>query len=86
MEDLTRPGAHSLYDRYIGYIDSHLNVANRYTSIKMPITLRRTLVKIGGSLRLTIPGEIARLLAAKEGDEIEFATTNGDVIIRRAKK
>jgi AbrB family looped-hinge helix DNA binding protein len=52
----------------------------------MPITLRRTLVKIGGSLRLTIPGEIARLLAAKEGDEIEFATTNGDVIIRRAKK
>jgi len=49
----------------------------------MPITLRRTLVKIGGSLRLTIPPEIAQLLGVREGDGIEFASTNGDVIIRK---
>jgi len=51
----------------------------------MPITLKRTLVKIGGSLRLTIPPEIAQLLKAAEGDDIEFSTTNGDVVIRKAR-
>ena len=51
----------------------------------MPITLRRTLVKIGGSLRLTIPPEVAEILAVKEGDEVEFSATNGDVIIKKAK-
>ena len=50
----------------------------------MPITLKRTLVKIGGSLRLTIPPEIAEMLGIKEGDEVEFSTTNGDVIIKKA--
>jgi len=52
----------------------------------LAITLKRTLVKIGGSLRLTIPPEVAELLHAKEGDEIEFSTANGDVVIRRAGK
>jgi AbrB family looped-hinge helix DNA binding protein len=51
----------------------------------MGITLKRTLIKIGGSLRLTIPPEVADLLHAHEGDDIEFSTTNGDVIIRKAK-
>lgn len=51
----------------------------------MAITLKRTLVKIGGSLRLTIPPEVANLLHAGEGDEIEFSTTNGDVIIKKVK-
>jgi len=51
----------------------------------MPITLKRTLVKIGGSLRLTIPPEIAEMLKVAEGDEVEFSATNGDVVIRKAK-
>ncbi|MFC1505722.1 AbrB/MazE/SpoVT family DNA-binding domain-containing protein [Thermoproteota archaeon] len=51
----------------------------------MPITLKRTIVKIGGSLRLTIPPEIAEMLKVEQGDEVEFSTTNGDVIIRKAK-
>ncbi len=51
----------------------------------MPITLRRTLVTIGNSLRLTVPPEVAEILKVKAGDEIEFTTNNGDVIIRRAK-
>lgn len=51
----------------------------------MAITLKRTLVRIGNSLRLTIPPEIADILKAREGDQIEFATTNGDVLIKKAK-
>jgi len=34
---------------------------------------------------LTIPPEIAEMLKVAEGDEVEFSTTNGDVIIRKAK-
>jgi len=51
----------------------------------MPITLRRTVVRIGNSLRLTVPPEIAEILRVKEGDEVEFDKTNGDVIVRKAK-
>jgi len=51
----------------------------------MPITLKRALVKIGGSLRLTIPPEIAETLGVSEGDEVEFAATNGDVVIRKSR-
>jgi antitoxin component of MazEF toxin-antitoxin module len=52
----------------------------------MPITLKRTVVKIGGSLRLTIPPEIAEILKVNAGDQMEFAMTDGDVIVRRAKR
>jgi AbrB family looped-hinge helix DNA binding protein len=52
----------------------------------MAITLKRVVVKIGGSLRLTIPPEIAQILGIDAGDPVEFSTSNGDVIIRRAKK
>ena len=77
----------SLHDRYIHCIDGNINIANRYIQSvnPMPITLKRTLVKIGGSLRLTIPPEIAEMLKLVEGDEVEFSATNGDVIIRKAK-
>jgi len=51
----------------------------------MPIALRRTVVKIGGSLRLTIPPEIADMLKVEAGDEIEFTATNGDIIIRKSR-
>jgi antitoxin component of MazEF toxin-antitoxin module len=48
-------------------------------------TLKRTLVKIGGSLRLTIPPEIAHMLRVHEGDEIEFSTTDGEVVNQKAR-
>jgi len=51
----------------------------------MRITLRRAVVKIGGSYRLTIPPEIMDMLGLKEGDEAEFDTLNGNVVIRKAK-
>jgi antitoxin component of MazEF toxin-antitoxin module len=51
----------------------------------MPITLKRIVVKIGGSLRLTIPPEIAEMLQLNEGDVAEFDMKNGEVVIRKAK-
>ncbi len=51
----------------------------------VPITLKRTVVKIGGSLRLTLPKEIAEMMKVKTGDTVEFLATNGDVVIRKSK-
>ncbi len=51
----------------------------------MPITLKRTLVRIGNSLRLTVPPEVAEILKVKEGDEVEFAADDGNIILRKAK-
>ena len=52
----------------------------------MPIVLKRKIVRIGGSLRLTVPSEIAGILKVREGDAVEFAANNGDIIIRKAKR
>jgi len=52
----------------------------------MPIAFRRRICKIGGSLRLTLPPEIAEDLKVKAGDEVEYTSNNGDIIIRKAKK
>ncbi len=51
----------------------------------MPLGLRRTVVKIGGSLRLTLPPEVADALKVKEGDSVEYIADNGNIIIRRGK-
>jgi AbrB family looped-hinge helix DNA binding protein len=75
------------YTYAISTIAYNISVANRYTQtgIDLPIVLKRVLVKIGGSLRLTIPPEVAEILKATEGDEIEFSTNDGEVIIRKSK-
>jgi len=52
----------------------------------MPITLKRTIVRVGGPLRLTVPPEIAEILKVEAGDEVEFDMTKGEVVIRKAKK
>jgi AbrB family looped-hinge helix DNA binding protein len=52
----------------------------------MGIVLKRKLMRIGNSLRVAIPMEIVELLDLRQGDSIEFASTNGDIIIRKAKK
>jgi putative addiction module antidote len=52
----------------------------------MGIVLRRKLMRIGNSLRVAIPKEIVELLQLKQGDSIEFAATNGDIIIRKSKR
>jgi len=52
----------------------------------MGIVLRRKLMRIGNSLRVAIPREIVELLDLKPGDSIEFGSSNGDIVIRKAKK
>jgi putative addiction module antidote len=49
----------------------------------MPIVLRRRVRRVGNSLGVGLPNEITEILKVKEGDNLEFATTNGDVIIRK---
>ena len=49
----------------------------------MPIVLKRKIVKVGNSLRVTIPTEILETLRLKAGDTLEFAATNGDILIRK---
>jgi AbrB family looped-hinge helix DNA binding protein len=51
----------------------------------MPIVLKRRIVKIGNSLRVTIPTEICELLKLNPKDTLEFTATNGDIIIRKGK-
>jgi putative addiction module antidote len=52
----------------------------------MGIVLKRKLMRIGNSLRVAIPKEIVELLQLRQGDNIEFAATNGDIVIRKSKK
>ena len=89
MEDLSLfIPLHCRYTFAILHIAYNISIANRYTSVgarPLGITIKRTLVKIGGSLRLTIPPEVAERLKVREGDAIEFDSNNGDVIIRKAK-
>jgi AbrB family looped-hinge helix DNA binding protein len=50
-----------------------------------PITLTRKLVKIGDSLRVTVPPEIIAILKIKKGEMLEFAANDGEIIIRKAR-
>jgi len=51
----------------------------------MPIVLKRKIVKIGNSLRVTMPTEICEQLRLNAGDTLEFTASNGDIIIRKGK-
>jgi antitoxin component of MazEF toxin-antitoxin module len=50
-----------------------------------PISLKRKLRKIGGSLATTLPKEVVEILKVSEDDWIEFYAANGDVCVRKAK-
>ena len=46
----------------------------------------RKVRRVGNSLGVGLPNEIAELLKVAEGDSLEFATTNGDVLMRKGKR
>lgn len=52
----------------------------------MPVVFKRKVVKIGGSLRVTLPPELGEALKIKPGDMIEYTTTDDSVILRKARK
>ena len=49
----------------------------------MPVKFQRKLVKIGGSLRLTLPMEIAAGQGWKEGDTLTLTVSDGEVAISK---
>jgi AbrB family looped-hinge helix DNA binding protein len=52
----------------------------------MAIVLRRKVVKIGNSLRVTLPSEICETLKLGAGDVLEFSATNDDIVIRKVRR
>ncbi len=49
----------------------------------MPIEFQISVVKVGNSLRMTIPKQIARAMALVKGDTLLVSMTNGDMIVRK---
>ncbi len=49
----------------------------------MPIEFQIKVVKVGNSLRMTIPKQIARAMDLIKGDTLLVSMTNGDMIVRK---
>ncbi len=52
----------------------------------MPLEFRVKLVKIGNSLRLTLPKPAAEGLKWKEGEEITLTVTDHEVVLTKSKE
>jgi putative addiction module antidote len=53
-------------------------------SLKMSLTIPVKVVKIGNSLRMTIPKPVAQSLEIREGDLLDVGVSNGSIIAKRA--
>ena len=51
----------------------------------MGLELKVKVVKIGNSLRITIPKEVAESLSLKEGDTVSIGLDDSRMIVRRIK-
>jgi putative addiction module antidote len=51
----------------------------------MPLEFKMKLVKVGNSLRVTIPAEICEALRLSEGDTLGLAMTDGEIRVRKIK-
>ncbi len=54
--------------------------------IKMPIEFEVKINRVHGSLRMTIPKEVAKALSIKEGDLVLVGITDSAMIVRRKPK
>ena len=52
----------------------------------MPIEFKIKAVKVGNSLRMTVPKEIAEALGLKAGDTLGVSLTDSEMIVRRLPK
>jgi hypothetical protein len=52
----------------------------------MPAIFERTLVKIGGSYRITLPIEIVKGWNLEAGEVLEIVAHNDEIILRRPKR
>ncbi len=51
----------------------------------MPVEFEVKVVKIGNSLRMTIPKEVCKAMDLKEGSTIGLTMTNGDFRVRKLR-
>lgn len=49
----------------------------------MPIEFKIRVVKIGNSLRITVPKEIADFLKLKRGDTVGISLSDSEMMVRR---
>ena len=49
----------------------------------MPIMFEISVVKVGGSLRMTIPKEIADAMKIDKGDKLEVTMNNGQMVVKK---
>ena len=50
----------------------------------MPLTIPVKVVKIGNSLRMTIPKPVAQSLGIREGDLLDVGISNDSILAKRA--
>ena len=51
--------------------------------LKMPVEFEISVVKVGNSLRMTIPKPITKAMNLSKGDTLLVCMTNGDMIVRK---
>ena len=54
--------------------------------MEMPLTIRVKIAKMGNSLRMTIPVDVARALDFKDGDYVEIGITDSSMIVKKASE
>jgi len=52
----------------------------------MPVKFKRTMVKIGGSFRITVPMEIANTLNIKHKDVLEIWLDDSKIVMVKVEK
>lgn len=52
----------------------------------MPIEFEISVVKVGNSLRMTIPKQITKAMNLNKGDVLLVGMTNGDMIVKKREK
>jgi putative addiction module antidote len=50
----------------------------------MPLTIKIKVVKVGNSLRMTIPKPVVEALGIKEGGTLEVGLTDHSMIVKKA--
>lgn len=71
---------------YILRIARLLNISIGYTSSGLArVQFRMKLVRVGNSLRVTIPKEIVEAFELEEGDTLMISSSNSEIIIKKAE-
>ena len=52
----------------------------------MPIEFEISVVKVGNSLRMTIPKQIAKAMKLVKGDTLLVSMTNSDMVVRKRER